>query len=984
MPRFLEIALKPDQHDFRGDRIRKNVASFLHRNFQNVTVRKLYAFDIAMSDEEWSLVAQEFTDPVIEYSVENHTADTFDFVVKIGFNPGVTDNEGRTAKELTSIILGRHLSDDEAVYTSKIIGIYTSDFTKEKVRTMALALLANTLIESVEIYDRTEWQSTTTYTVPKITAHDDVHVARIATDITDEALVQLSKERTLSLSCEEMQAIRAYFSDPHVQSLRIAQGIGAQATDAEIEMLAQTWSEHCKHKIFAAEIDYNDADQGTHEKIQSLFKTYIVNATEAVAKKRDFLVSVFHDNAGVIRFNNDYHVCYKAETHNSPSALDPYGGAMTGIVGVNRDVLGTGKGAVPHVNVWGYCFADPDFKGEIPQGLMHPKRIRDGVHQGVIDGGNQSGIPYGRGWELFDDRFLGKPLVFCGTVGLIPAEATGKDFISKKAHPGDFIVMAGGRIGKDGIHGATFSSVELNESSPVQAVQIGDPITQKMMTDFLLEARDKELYSSITDNGAGGLSSSIGEMCRDSGGAFIDLAKAPLKYHGLEPWEILISEAQERMSLAVPPSKIDAFLALAKKRGVEATVLGTFTDSGYFHAVYNELDVVYIAMTFLHDGVPKLQLKAEWRAPKQTMVSIQDASIAESMVRLAGSLNLRSREYIARHYDHEVKGLTVVKPLGGVNADVMTDAAVFGVDDTTYEGIVLTEAVNPYYSDIDTYHMTASVIDEALRKAVTIGVDPAHCAGLDNFCWPDPVYDAKVTPDGQYKLAQLVRSCKALSDYTRAYGVPCVSGKDSMKNDARLAGKKISIPPTLLFSLIGKIHDYRKAVTMDPKKSGDGVYILGSTHNELGGSEYSRLHALNGGMVPTVDSTVAAKLYDVYAKAVEQGLVRSAHSPHKGGIAYSLMLQALAGDCGITIHADAIPSDAGMSVAELLFSESNSRIIATVAPEKIAVFEALFKEHICARIGTIERNAMITIYHKDIKIVELSCDTIMSAYKERV
>lgn len=984
MPRFLEIALKPDQHDFRGDRIRKNVATFLQVTLPEVTVRKLYAFDVAMSDDEWIRVSHEFTDPVIEYAVDTHSDDSFDFIVKIGFNPGVTDNEGRTAKELTSIILGRHLSDDDAVYTSKIVGINAPDLSKDNVRDITLGLLANTLIESVEIYTVAEWRNVSAYSLPKITARDDVRVERIATDVADDALLQLSKERTLSLTLDEMQAIRAYYSDERVKEMRRAHAIGEAATDAEIEMLAQTWSEHCKHKIFSAEIHYTDEDNGKEETIRSLFKTYIVNATEDIAKKRDFLVSVFHDNAGVIRFNNKYHVCYKAETHNSPSALDPYGGAMTGIVGVNRDVIGTGKGAVPHVNVWGYCFADPEYKGDIPKGLMHPKRIRDGVHQGVIDGGNQSGIPYGRGWELFDDRFLGKPLVFCGTVGLIPAEASGKDFISKKANPGDHIVMTGGRIGKDGIHGATFSSVELNESSPVQAVQIGDPITQKMMTDFLLEARDKELYSSITDNGAGGLSSSIGEMCRDSGGAFLDLAKAPLKYHGMEPWEILISEAQERMSLAVPPEKIDAFLALAYKRGVEATVLGTFTDSGYFHAVYNELPVVYLDMAFLHDGVPKLKLKAVWNAPNIPAVSVEDTAIADTMLRLAGSLNLRSKEFIARHYDHEVKGLTVVKPLGGVHADVMTDAAVFGVDDTTYEGIVLTEAVNPYLSDLDTYHMTASVIDEALRKAVTIGADPHHCAGLDNFCWPDPVYDSVTTPDGHYKLAQLVRSCKALSEYTRAYGVPCVSGKDSMKNDARLAGKKISIPPTLLFSLIGKINDYRKAVTMDPKKIGDYVYILGITRNELGGSEYGRLRAMSGGNVPTVDSEQARKLYDTYYKAVESELISSAHSPHKGGIAYSFMLQALAGDCGIAVNADNIPADISMNVAELLFSESNSRIIATVSPEKAGEFEALCKGLVVARVGRIDDSGKITITQHGTSVVELSCEEIRSAYKERV
>ncbi len=984
MARFLEIALKPDQHDFRGERVKKSVETFLHISLPVIAVRKMYAFDIAMTDDEWKKVAAEFIDPVIEYGVLDHTSDTFDFILKIGFNPGVTDNEGRTARELVSIILGRSCADDEAVYTSKIMGIHAPLMNKDDMRKMALSLLANTLIESVEIYDRAEWNACVSYSIPKINAHDDVHVELIKTSISDKELAELSKNRTLSLTLDEMHVIRNYFADEKIKANRKAKSVPESATDAEIEMLAQTWSEHCKHKIFSAEIDYIDRDNAIHETIRSLFKTYIVDSTTQIAKKRDFLVSVFHDNAGVIRFNDKYHVCYKAETHNSPSALDPYGGAMTGIVGVNRDVIGTGKGAVPHVNVWGYCFADPEFKGNIPVGLMHPKRIRDGVHQGVIDGGNQSGIPYGRGWELFDDRYLGKPLVFCGTVGLIPTEASGKDFISKKANPGDFIVMTGGRIGKDGIHGATFSSVELSESSPVQAVQIGDPITQKMMTDFLIEARDKELYSSITDNGAGGLSSSIGEMCRDSGGAYIDLAKAPLKYHGLEPWEILISEAQERMSLAVPPAHIDEFLALARMRGVEASVLGSFTDTGYFHAVYNDIPVVYLDMTFLHDGLPKMKLTAEWSAPHVVAITSSDDTIVVDMLGIARSLNLCSKESIARHYDHEVKGLTVVKPFGGVYADVMNDAAVFGVDDTTFEGIVLTEAVNPYFSDIDTYHMTASVIDEAVRKAVTVGANPHHCAGLDNFCWPDPVYDAAATPDGAYKLAQLVRSCKALSEYTHAFGVPCISGKDSMKNDARLAGKKISIPPTLLFSLIGKINDYRTAITSDPKKVGDYIYILGVTRNELGGSEYGRLHRVSGGAVPIVDANAAVSLYDMYHAAVCAGVVHSAHSPSKGGIAYSLMMQSLAGDCALTIDTDLIPVEGTMNVAEKLFSESNSRIIVTVAPEKAAEFEKICAGVTIARIGTVEAGSRIRVTKKTMIIAELSTDSIRSAYKERL
>ena len=383
-----------------------------------------------------------------------------------------------------------------------------------------------------------------------VAAAPEVHDVPLR-EADDADLARISKDGMLALNLEEMRAIQSYFREQ-----------GRDPRDAELECLAQTWSEHCKHKIFASPISYQDPDGQTHLVERGLFRTYVRGATEEVAAARaeagadeegaPFLVSVFHDNAGVVRFTETDHLAYKVETHNSPSALDPYGGAMTGIVGVNRDSFGTGRGADLLTNVWGYCLGDPRHDGALPRGLMHPRRIRDGVHDGVIDGGNHSGIPYRRGFELFDDRYAGKPLVYCGTVSVMPAECAGVPTHEKPVSVGDAIVMIGGRIGKDGIHGATFSSVELDEDSPVQAVQIGDPITQRMMFDMLAQARDEGLCSGMTDNGAGGLSSSVGEMAEMTGGARIDLAKAPLKYPGLAPWEILISEAQERMTVAVP------------------------------------------------------------------------------------------------------------------------------------------------------------------------------------------------------------------------------------------------------------------------------------------------------------------------------------------------------------------------------------------------------------------------------------------------
>ena len=369
--------------------------------------------------------------------------------------------------------------------------------------------------------------------------------------------MKISQEKLLALNLEEMQAIQRYYQNPTVIKARKKFGLDENMTDVELECLAQTWSEHCKHKIFNSKIDYSDGRNKL--KIDSLFKKYIKGSTAKIRKakgKKDFCLSVFVDNAGVIKFNNNHNLVFKVETHNSPSALDPYGGALTGIVGVNRDPFGTGIGAKLIFNTDVFCFASPFHKKKLPPRILHPRRIYEGVREGVEHGGNKSGIPTINGSIVFDERYLGKPLVYCGTAGIMPAKLNGKATHTKEIKPGDVIIMTGGRIGKDGIHGATFSSEELHEGSPVTAVQIGDPITQKKMTDFLLVARNRGLYRALTDNGAGGLSSSVGEMATYSGGCEIDLSLVPLKYAGLQPWEILVSEAQERMSLAIDPKKV--------------------------------------------------------------------------------------------------------------------------------------------------------------------------------------------------------------------------------------------------------------------------------------------------------------------------------------------------------------------------------------------------------------------------------------------
>jgi len=830
---------------------------------------------------------------------------------------------------------------------------------------IASSLLANDLIERYVIVDGKSWdrrKGLSPY-VPRVIGEDRLHVEEINLDTSDKALMKISNDRVLALNLEEMKALRNYLKNSAILKERRKAGLGKNMTDAELECLAQTWSEHCKHKIFNARIVYED-ERGVGEEINSLFDSYIKRATKEIRERQgkdDWCLSVFVDNAGIIKFNKDYNLVFKVETHNSPSALDPYGGALTGIVGVNRDPFGTGMGAKLIFNTDVFCFAPPAYDKPLPKRILHPRRIYEGVREGVEHGGNKSGIPTINGCIVFDERFLGKPLVYCGTGGIMPSVILGKPTHTKEIMAGDVIVMAGGRIGKDGIHGATFSSEELHEGSPVTAVQIGDPITQKKMTDFLLMARDRGLYRCITDNGAGGLSSSVGETAKLSGGCEIDLKKAPLKYAGLNPWEILISESQERMTLAVAPELVNEFLELAQKMDVEATVVGRYTDSGRFHVLYGDRTVAYLEMDFLHDGVPQMQLHAKWQPRIYPEPDFPEpADMGQALKDMLSRLNICSKESVVRQYDHEVQGGSVVKPLVGVCNDGPSDAAVIRPILTSFEGVVVANGICPRYGDIDTYHMAACAIDEAIRNAIAVGGSLEFMAGLDNFCWCDPVQSEK-TPDGEYKLAQLVRANKALYDYTRAFGVPCISGKDSMKNDYHIGNVKISIPPTLLFSTMGKINDVRKAVTLDAKRPGDLVYILGETYHELGGSEWYAMHGFVGNQVPKVNAEKAKVLYSALSRAMNAGLVASCHDCSDGGAGVAIAETAFAGGLGMLIHLALFPSSGIDRNDTLLFSESQSRFVVTISPAAKEPFEAIMKGIATGQVGTVLAEGLLKI-----------------------
>ncbi len=964
----IEVKLFPYINDAIGHRVTKTIQQALSFPVISTQIVKVYTLEGFNEKDVKTLIKKcAFHDTILQEASITPFTTTANWIIEVSFRPGVTDNEGRTAKDTAAIVLGINNSNNLAVYTATQYHLY-GNLTQAQITTIAHTVLANELIQRFEIKYQEDWQQKPGFT-PKAarvtgSSTDVISTIKLAT-MSDQEMLALSQRNTLALSLEEMHAIQNWFLKPEVKIHRTQIGLTTDPTDVEIEMLAQTWSEHCKHKIFSAKILYKDTEEKHQETIQSLYQTYIKDITATIRKrlgKNDFCRSVFNDNAGVVAFNKDYDVCIKVETHNSPSALDPYGGALTGIVGVNRDPMGTGLGAELVCNTDVFCFASPFYNQQLPPRILHPRRIFEGVREGVEHGGNKSGIPTINGSIVFDERFLGKPLVYCGTVGIIPHTINGKKGYEKKACIGDYVVMIGGRIGKDGIHGATFSSEELHEDSPATAVQIGAPIIQRKMYDFIIQARNQGLYTSITDNGAGGLSSSVGEMAQDTNGCIIDLAQAPLKYDGLRPWEILLSEAQERMTLSVPKKHIQVFTELAKHMDVEATILGEFTNSGYFHATYKEKTVAYLDMEFLHHGLPQLELKAEWIKPIHNDTRIEIAGVDhEGLLKtMLGRLNICSKEYLIRQYDHEVLGGSVIKPMMGIKADAPMDAGVLRPILDSEEGLVLSHGICPKFSDYDTYWMAANAIDEGIRNAVAVGANPDQLAGVDNFCWCDPIQSEK-TPDGLYKLAQLVRTCQALATFCLQYEIPCISGKDSMKNDYIGGGTKISIPPTLLFSVIGVINDVKKTITSDFKNPGDRIYIIGTTFRELAGSELAQELSITCNTVPIVHAIQARSNYKKIYTAIQQRLLTSCHDLSDGGFAVALAEMCIGGRTGCSINFDKLPTTGTLSPLELLYSESASRLLLTVHPSHIESFEQLMG-NTAVYIGdvSVDKNLSIT------------------------
>ena len=819
--------------------------------------------------------------------------------------------------------------------------------TNGSLRDAAAKVLGNEAIEEVTLGDRafTKIELGSSYAFKKTV----VPILKL----DDAALLKLSKDMTLSLNLKELHAIRNYF-----------QKAGRDPSDIELESIAQTWSEHCKHKTFTGHITFEG------KVIPNLLKSTIAQATQDLNKP--WCVSVFKDNAGIIEFDDDSNVCFKVETHNHPSAIEPYGGANTGLGGVIRDILGCGMGAKPICSTDVFCVGQPDAK-EIPPGTIHPRRLLKGVMSGVRDYGNRMGIPTVNGAVFFDERYTGNPLVFCGTVGILP-----KTMSFKAAKKGDLCVVVGGRTGRDGIHGATFSSVELHEESETAssgAVQIGNAIVEKRVLDTVLQARDKGLYTGITDCGAGGLSSAVGEMGEELG-AEVDLEKVPLKYDGLSYTEIWISEAQERMVISVPPEKLEQCLTVFKAEDVEATVIGSFPGDGKLKLRYNGTLVGELEMEFLHDGIPLFERTATYTPAAQKPLELPEKkSYGEDLRKILASGNVCSKEWIIRQYDHEVQGGSVVKPLTGATNDGPSDAAVVRPVLSHYKGIAIGNGMNPRYADYSPYDMSANAIDEALRNVVAVGGDPERTAILDNFAWG--------SPENPENLGALVLAARACQDVAVAYGTPFISGKDSLNNEFRVGDKKIIIPHSLLISAISIVEDVRKCVTMDAKQAGNLVYLVGITRHELGGSHYSLVNGLSGGNVPRVDVAAGRQVFKAMAAAIRQGFVRSCHDLSEGGLAVAAAEMAFAGGLGITLDAaDSAPQDLPPVVA--LFSESASRFLVEVTVANQKAFEAAMAAGpvFAARIGKVVAEKKLKITVRDQVVVDESLADLKEAWQK--
>lgn len=980
----LEVVFKKEFEDARATSLEEKVNKYF-TEINSINISDVYLFDMDLDSKDLNEIKDQiFVDPVTQKgSYSSPIFDDFDWLIFVGFLPGVKDNVAERSEDAINELLDADIDGD--VYTAKNYYV-KGNLDREDVEEIANDLLSNDLINKTEVLTKEEFEEDDIKNkVPKVKLNENTNLKKFnISDMSVKKLEKICEKRNFDLNINEIRTIKDHFDQSLFMNERADYGLSGKITDVELEIIAQTQSEHCKHKIFNSEINY--VNKVTEEKvtINSLFNTYIKGSTEEIDK--DWILSVFWDNAGVIEFNDDWAVSMKFETHNSPSAKEPYGGAETGIVGVYRDILGAGKGSKLIAGSYGFCTPDPFYDGNLNPEIP-PRRLLEGVVEGVRDGGNKSGVPTIYGYSKYDNSFLGKPLVYVGSVGLMPKEINEEQSWEKDVEEDDLIVMIGGRVGKDGIHGVTESSLEFGEHITASHVQIGDPFTQKKVHDFMIEARDLGLYKLTWDIGGGGLSSAVGESAEFSNGCELHLDKVPLKYKGLDPWEIIISESQERMILGVDPGKIKELEKLAKKHDVEITSIGKYKNTGKFHVLYRGETVAYLDMEFLHKKFPRFELKAEWNPEYGKEPEIKSPENYNNFLKeMLSRKNIASKEWIQRQYDHEVQGTSVIKPYVGIKNDVKSDASVIKPLKKYKSGLALSLGNNFKYSQIDPYWMAASSLDESIRRILSVGASIDYIALNDNFCWPNSI-QSEDNPEGKENLGKLVRANKALYKFTKKFKTPCISGKDSMFIGGELKNsdgetEKVSGLPALQFAALGKVKDVSKSISLTPNSSGDLIYVIGETKDELGASEYYEMKDEIGLNVPKVDPEESYDIYKAISEATEKELLESCTGCYRGGLGISLAKKAMAGDKGLKVDLSKVPTTLERD-DKILFSETPSRFIVTIKPEKKRSFEKLMKDIPHSKIGSIRSSKILTV--KGIKgdqIIEENIKELKKSYKK--
>jgi phosphoribosylformylglycinamidine synthase subunit PurSL len=883
---------------------------------KRISVQDLYFIESQLSQEELQQLALKLlTDPVTqsaswtELPAPLSSGEPDSVVLEISLRPGVTDP---VAEQI--VRASRELKINGVQRAATGLRFQVEGLNVEQTQQLAKSLLANNVIQHWTIGEITP-------SFPQeVESSGTVEIIPIR-ELSNDKLLALSKERRAALDLAEMKAVQDYF----IEEKR-------DPTDVEFETIAQTWSEHCVHKTFKAKVELDNG-----QVIDSLIKTYLKSATDKI--NAPWVISAFVDNAGIIDFDDEVEISFKAETHNHPSAVEPFGGANTGVGGVIRDVLGVSAKPIANTDI--LCFGPQDLDPKsLPDGVLHPRRIQSGVVAGVQDYGNKIGIPTVNGAILYDEGYTANPLVFCGCVGIAP-----KGRHRKNPQVGDRVVVLGGRTGRDGLRGATFSSMTMDaQTGEVSgaSVQIGDPITEKGLIDVIVRARDLGLYNDITDCGAGGLSSAVGEMASTIG-CDVDLTRVKLKYPGLAPWEIWLSEAQERMVVAVAPEKISTFQTLCDTFNTELTDIGTFTGDGKLIVRYGEKIVVNMNNEFLHEGIPQRQLSAVISSQSSEIVNrkSQIVNIKSHLLSLLSSPNIASKASTIRIYDHEVQGGTAIKPLTGLEMDAPSDASVIKPIGTKgVKGIALSNGINPEFGKRDAYQMAWSVMDEAIRNAVVVGADPERIAVLDNFCWGDPL-----RPE---TMGSLVEACRGCHDAALFYGTPFISGKDSLNNEYLGAdGLRHAIPPTLLISAISIVHDVNKAITMDLKEENNLIYLIG----DFAGEQKT---------VPDVPKS-ALQVYKAIHQVINNGLVKSAHDLSEGGLGVAIAEMCIGGRLGAEINFE----------ESNLFNEVNGCLLVEISPTNASTFEKQFTNLPFNKIGKVTSKPILKLGNNEIAVEEL-------------